>query len=174
MNIDDRIKKIGDMFLGFNIDVSQNAAYAVIRFPSKEWNLPDKNTLKNTYNIEVAVQDGNVFFVTEIENGVECLFDAIDYTIEFNNEAIERMNIFYEKLDEFKKLFATEKIENLKKLEFTISGKKKFSKQSKKVQEESVETTTEQNSVCNEQNNEEKKSIADDSSLLSLAEELTK
>ena len=50
------------------------------------------------------------YFCSEIDNGEEKVFDAIEYNIEKMKEAIERAQLLSEKTKELKRLFENESI----------------------------------------------------------------
>lgn len=64
-------------------------------------------------------------YATELANGFDKIFDAVEYTIRFNMEAQERLTLFNEKVEELKKLFVEESLERLKTLSFVLDKKKK-------------------------------------------------
>lgn len=128
MEITERITKIKDYFLKFNID--EGAIILALKFP-KEWTIPDAKFLKEQYGVVAgAAQYGSIIFATELQRGFNKLFDAVEYTISFNKEAQERLALLNAKILELKKLFATEPLDSLKKLKFEL-GKKRKGSQSK-------------------------------------------
>ena len=128
MEITERITKIKDYFLKFNID--EGAIILALKFP-KEWTIPDAKFLKEQYGVVTgAAQYGSIIFATELQSGFNKLFDAVEYTIIFNKEAQERLSLLNAKILELKKLFATEPLDSLKKLKFEL-GKKRKSSQGK-------------------------------------------
>ena len=117
MEITERITKIKDYFLKFNIDEGAT--------------IPDAKFLKEQYGVVTgAAQYGSIIFATELQSGFNKLFDAVEYTIIFNKEAQERLALLNAKILELKKLFATEPLDSLKKLKFEL-GKKRKSSQGK-------------------------------------------
>lgn len=155
MEITERITKIEDYFLKFNID--EGAIILALKFP-KEWTIPDAKFLKEQYGVVAgAAQYGSIIFATELQSGFNKLFDAVEYTICFNKEAQERLALLNAKILELKKLFATEPLDSLKKLKFEV-GKKRKGSQGK-------------NNAATEPTVEEVKEETEDS-LLSAAKEI--
>ena len=160
MNINERIEKIRPYFVVFNISAEEDAAYVVVKFPPS-WSIPDTNALLETYKVQTAPMENGMCFATEIKNGAECVFDAIDYIVEFNKRIEERRGLLQEKLEEFKKLFATEPLDRLKTLKFVFDEPKK--KKSAKKSEKPVET----------EKAEPKVETEPDNSLMSFAKNIT-
>ena len=163
MNINDRIEKIKPYFMVFNISAEEDAAYVVVKFPST-WTVPDTKALLETYKVQTAPMENGMCFATEIKNGAECVFDAIDYIVEFNKRIEERRGLLQEKLEEFKKLFATESLDRLKTLKFVFDDTKKVKRTTKKADKPAVVEPTEA---------KEETEGADDNSLMSFAKNIT-
>lgn len=143
MDIKSRIEKIGKIFVSFNVVAEESAAYAIISMPSG-WSLPDKSKLKENFKIEIAPMNGGaaMCFATEISNGPDCIFDAIDYVMDFNRELSARKELLMQKIEELKEVFIKEPVEKLKTLKFTFDEPKKPKKTASKkkaVQPEAVE-----------------------------------
>lgn len=134
MEISKRIENIKEFFLKFNVGDDGNAIL-VTKFP-KRWTLPDTHFLDTQFGVKAGVADFGAIFATSVDNGLEKLFDAVDYTISFNHEAQERIALLTEKVNELKQLFTTESLENLKNLTFTFSKKKKPAAKSKQTVKE--------------------------------------
>ena len=68
--------------------------------------------------------DGEFYFCTEMDNGEEKIFDAIEYNIAKMKEAIERAQLLNEKTIELKRLFENENISiaQLRTLKITYDG----------------------------------------------------
>lgn len=129
MNIQERIKNISEYFIGMQMSTEDNVVYVRTRFPDK-WVISE--LLEDNFNVR-GIQDkknNTQFFFTNIENGFDVVFDAIDFTIQMNKSALERLELFKEKVEELKELFDSEEIEKLRRLEFTF--KKAEKKQRKK------------------------------------------
>ena len=127
MKLDERIEKIKPYFALFNVSAEDGAAYVVVKFP-QTWALPDGKGLQEAYNVQVAPMQNGLCFVTELSNGAECIFDALDYVIEFNKRAEERKTLLLEKAEELKKIFASEPIDKLRTLKFVFESEKEGEK----------------------------------------------
>ena len=176
MDLTSRINNIQPYFVSFNVMAEESAAYAVVRFPS-HWTLPDTNALKTNFKIEIAaMQNNQLCFVTEIKNGSECLFDALDYVIDFNKKVEERKGLLDEKIKELGNLFATETLDRLKTLKFTFEPQKKGAKKSSQKKTEQVAESQAEQVEAEPSKTEEKQNPdenSQDSSLMSLAKGLT-
>ena len=131
MNIQDRINNISEYFIGMQMSTEDNIVYVRTRFPDK-WVISE--LLEDNFKVR-GIQDkknNTQFFFTNIENGFDVVFDAIDFTIQMNKSALERLDLFKEKVEELKELFDSEEIEKLRRLEFT------FKKQEKKTRKKKV------------------------------------
>ena len=143
-DIQERIKKIGNLFKEMQVTKvhteaeETNVIYVVVTFPAR-W-IIDKDV---ETKFEVSVSDGNAqgeyYFCAQMMTGFDRVFDAIDYCIKVNEEAMERAKIFQEKLVQLKELFGNEEVsvEELKGLEFVL-GKKKKSPAKKKTPIEEI------------------------------------
>ena len=176
MDLTTRINNIQAYFISFNVMAEESAAYAVVRFPS-HWALPDTKALKANFMVEVAAMPNNqMCFATEIKNGSECLFDALDYIIDFNKKVEERKGLLDEKIKELGNLFATEPLDRLKTLKFTCEPQKKGGKKSsQKKAEQAAEVRVEQVEAepLNTEENQSPDENSQDSPLMSLAKGLT-
>lgn len=112
-----RINKIKEYFKGFNI--TDGIAYVHVSF-QKGWQIPDSNILKSEFNTNVASDDTGVYFFTQYENGINLLFDAADFVIEFNKDLEEKTELFKAKVDELRELFTTSTLDELKTLVISI------------------------------------------------------
>lgn len=168
MNISDRIEKIKDYFLKFNVD--QGIITLALKFPEK-WTVPDSEFLKKQFGVASGPLQNGVIYCCEITEGFDKIFDAADYTISFNKEAQERMALFNAKAKELKELFMTESLDSLKTLNFVFDKKKKrnVSVKSKSIIEKVTET------VENKSSKEAivpKEEVETEDSLLSAAKEV--
>lgn len=135
-----RIDKIKEYFKELNI--SGNIIYVTVVFPPK-WAVSE--LLEENFNVKVVPrQDGQgVYFFTDLTNGFDKLFDAIEYTITFNKQAQEKIELLMYKIEELKELFNNEDISTLKTLKFSYkkkntpsSNSSKKTKKKKEVKEE--------------------------------------
>lgn len=173
--LNDRINKIKDYFVSFNVVSEENASYILVKFPNK-WTIPDKNSLKDAFKTEYAVSaDGSVFFATELENGTDCLFDCVDYVIDFNKNVEERKALFSEKVAELSRIFAEEDLEQLKTLEFVFAKQKKEVKK-KKIEKPQKTKPAETPLDTDQKESEPKEDIAEegnDGGILAFAKSIT-
>lgn len=174
MAIQDRIEKIKPFFIQFNIAAEDGAAYALVRFPNdkERWEMPTNALLKDNFKVEIGVRQEGVYFVSDLNDGVDCIFDAIDYVIEYNRSIQEKSGLLIEKIQELKQLFISEDIERLKTLEFVMKDKKKGGKTSRKTAKAEVVSISEEHSINDTEITEEKIEINDDNDLLSYAREI--
>ena len=125
-DIQERINKIGGLFKEMQVKQVDDTSviYVVVQFPNK-WIIDEQISEK----FNVSVIDGNgapgeYYFCAEMATGFDTVFDAIDFCIRSNKEAMERAKIFQEKLLILKEMFGNEDItlEELKGLEI-VPGK---------------------------------------------------
>ena len=111
MGITDRIKKLGNYFKEMQIVTidDKQVIYVIVKFPYG-WVIDEE--IEEKYNVTVSNGEYNneFYFCTEIDNGEEKVFDAIEYNIEKMKEAIERAQLLSEKTKELKLLFENESI----------------------------------------------------------------
>ena len=140
-NIQERIKNIGGMFREMQVTQvdGSNIIYVVVQFPQR-WMID--NSVQDKFGVTVA--DGNdvgsYYFCADISVGFDAVFDAIDYCIQTNKDAMERAQIFQEKLLKLKELFGNEgiSVEELKGLDFTLGKVKKKPTPKKKTPIEEI------------------------------------
>lgn len=179
MNIKERIEKLKGVFVSFNI--TEGFTYALTKIPSK-WILPDtieQFQVSTTYDKST----GGYYFVTKVDDGVENVFDAIDYVVKLNQSIEEKKQLLQEKANELSELFASEPIERLRTLEFVFKPQKKQVKKGKKnkkteeippsdpVVEETAENIQE-NTVENEEIVQHEVVEENNYSLMDVAQEL--
>ena len=103
----------------------EDAVYIKVCFPQK-WIIPDDI---NKYKIETLKDKStsDTIFFTELSNGYNKIFDAIEYTIKKNKDAEERINIFHQKIKELESIFKdeTNKLDKLRNLSFTFDKSKR-------------------------------------------------
>lgn len=114
-----------------------------VEFPPK-WSVYPSNDEK----IKVAPDDNipNVFFYfTDLSEGtLEEVFSLIRETAEMNINAVKKIELMKEKIEELKEIFASKTIEELQNLKFTFEEEKKTKrKYTRKKKEEKVEDTEE-------------------------------
>ena len=151
MNIKERIKKLGAYFNNLNISSENNIIYVHVKFP-KGWGCSE--VTEHNFNVK-CVQDeipGYFYFYADIEVGFDKVFDAIEYNIQFNEEAQAKVELLKIKVEELKNIFEEEDIETLKTLEFKVKKKKQTKLKRKK---ETNHTQQEINEVYQTQINNE-------------------
>lgn len=122
MTIQERINKIKDYFIGMN--VAENIVYVSVKFPNK-WAVSELTEPNFKTNIAPMSNGAGIYFYTELLNGFDVVFDAIEYNINFNQQAEERIALLKQKIDELREIFDREDIETLKTIEFKYKVPKK-------------------------------------------------
>ena len=130
----DRITKIKDYFRG--LEICEGIVIVKIDYPGK-WVIPSAQLLDELFKVKVVENKKEVgyFYCCEMINGVTPVFDAIDFTIDFNRNLEEKSELLKEKVNELKTLFAEKPIEVLRTIEFKYYEKKAKTKKSKKTEE---------------------------------------
>lgn len=152
MDIKERINKLGTYFHKMEIVTIEDKQiiYVAIVFPNG-WIID--SDLEEKYNVTVERDSyGTYYFATEIENGVDTVFDAIDYNITKMKDAIERSKLLSEKTLELKRLFENEEIpvESLRNLTFKYDNSvNDVIKLSKKKKKDEAETETNNKDIEN-------------------------
>jgi len=144
MNIKDRINKLGGYFKEMQITSlnDTHVIYVVVRFPNG-WIVDESVEEKFNVTVGNGGSKNEYYFCSEIENGEDHIFDAVDYCITKMKDAIERAQLLSQKTTELKDMFEDETIplSKLKTLSFTFSDDdaiKKIIVGKKKKAEESV------------------------------------
>ena len=126
MAITDRIQKLKPYLAVYNISVEDGVQYAVLRTPEK-WTFPVAD-IEKAYDVKVnKMEGGAVGFFSDISSGADALFDAVEYAINLNVEMEERLSLLREKIEDLKKLFMTESLSKLKRIDFVFKAEKKTS-----------------------------------------------
>ena len=124
MSIAERIKKIEPYFKEMQIITVEKepVIYVVVEFPYG-WVVDEELEPKFNITISKGEHNGEFYFCSEIKNGEETVFDAIEYNIEKMKEAIERAQLLSEKTKALKQLFEDESVSilQLRKLKFSKS-----------------------------------------------------
>ena len=176
----ERIKKISEYFKVFNI--SDNIAYISINFPSK-WQIPDTKILEESFDVKVAPDEGGIlYFFTDVSNGIDNLFDSVEFTITYNKDLETKMQLLKDKVAFLKDLFAKHTLDELFTLEIKLNTKKtKRNKKTKEVEsvttnvkniEENIKVDAVDNNTLADVNNEVGNDINSEMSLLEYASQL--
>ena len=140
-DIQERIKKTGAYFGGMQVTKvdDTDVIYVIARFPSR-WIIDD--SVQDKYEVSVVEQsDGEYLFCAEMSVGFDAVFDAVDHCIQVNKDAMERAQLFQEKINELKEIFGNEEntIKKLRTLEFTFPKQRKETNKKKSPVEEIAE-----------------------------------
>jgi hypothetical protein len=144
MSIQERINKLGDYFKGMQVSAENGIIYVTVQF-QKGWACSE--VTEHNFGVK-AVQDetpGVFFFFTDMEVGFDKVFDAIEYNINFNEEAQAKVNLLREKIEELRTIFENEDIDTLKTLEFKCKKKSPKTVKTKKNNNKPVIETVEKN-----------------------------
>lgn len=138
VNINEKIKNIGEYFLGMN--VAEGFIYITVRFPDG-WKV--SNRLEEKYDVKAIKTENEMgyYFFTSMDIGFEKIFEAIEDTISFNEVALLKQTLFMEKIKELQILFEDEPLDVLETIEFKY--KKKRGKKNE-VKEKEVEVCQEE------------------------------
>lgn len=122
MTIKERIKKIHNYFKEMQIVTvdGEQVIYVSVLFPNG-WVIDDKIEEKFNVTVNEGTQPNEFYFATEIDNGEDKIFDAIEYTIEKMQDAIERAQLLRNKITELREIFQNDNISigKLRTLKFT-------------------------------------------------------
>lgn len=146
---EDRISKISQYFKGMQVTElqGQKIIYVIVQFPT-HWRIGDA---AEKYNVTIRPgkdYPGQIFFFDDFANGLENIFDAIDYVIATSTAIEERNKILQEKINDLSVLFADPSIplSKLSTLSFSFTKRKSVAKeeppqQSKNTNEQVIATT---------------------------------
>lgn len=143
MDLNKNIESIKEYFVTFN--VTEGVAYILVKFP-KGWVVEKEN---NGLPIESVAdsETGGYYFMTDIANGTDMLFDSVKNIISLNREIEDKKQLFSVKLQELKNLFSEKTLDELKSLKFTINApwEKESAKEQKndKKKDKSAQVPTE-------------------------------
>ena len=103
MNIKERIEKLGIYFNSMNVAAENNIIYVRVQFP-KGWGCSELT--EYNFNVKVVTDEipGYFYFFADMEVGFEKIFDAIDFNIQFNEEAQAKVALLREKIEELNTL----------------------------------------------------------------------
>lgn len=134
--IQDRLLKLAPYNPGFNLFSGQIIIHVTYK---PNWRVLD------SYDeaVKIARDDNNQFqyyYYASTETDFNRIFDVIDTTVKFNNEAELKRQLLVQKVNELQKLFESEDLEVLQTLEFKIKKKKVRTKKEKVVVDKEIET----------------------------------
>lgn len=134
--IQDRLLKLAPYNPGFNLFSGQIIIHVTYK---PNWRVLD------SYDeaVKIARDDNNQFqyyYYASTETDFNRIFDVIDTTVKFNNEAELKRQLLVQKVNELQKLFESEDLEILQTLEFKIKKKKARVKKEKVVEDKQIET----------------------------------
>ena len=138
MNIKERIERLGIYFNSMNVAAENNIIYVRVQFP-KGWGCSELT--EHNFNVTAVTDEipGYFYFFANMEVGFDKIFDAIEYNIQFNEEAQTKVTLLREKIEELKNIFENEDISVLKTLVFKYKKKKvKTTATKRKVVEENL------------------------------------
>lgn len=123
MNIKERIEHLGMYFNSMNVAAENNIIYVRVQFP-KGWGCSELT--EHNFNVTAVTDEipGYFYFFANMEVGFDKIFDAIEYNIQFNEEAQTKVTLLREKIEELKNIFENEDISVLKTLAFKYKKKK--------------------------------------------------
>lgn len=181
MTTEERIEKLKPYFVSLQIDAQEGAVLLLIKFPvNSGWKLPKIEYTKEKYKTEYAQDQNGIYFATDISNGIDILFDCVEYIIEYNKTIQEKNELFNNKVEELKNIFSKEPLSRLYKLEFMFSDKgegeeKEKNRRNKKCETDNIKNKKKDVKEVTEEVFVEKKNKASedgDSTLMSLAKDL--
>lgn len=135
ININEKIKELNGYFLGMN--VAEGFIYITVRFP-EEWKISSR--INEKYDVRTVKTENGLgyYFYTSMDVGFDNVFGAIEDTIEFNEMALQKQELFMAKIQELQLIFEDEPLDVLKTIEFKYKKKR-----NKKVVEENEEKEVE-------------------------------
>ena len=133
-NISEKIKELNGYFFGMN--VAEGYIYITVYFP-EEWKISNK--INEKYGVKTVKTENGVgyYYYTTMDIGFDNVFSAIQDTIEMNQMAVIKQELFMKKVKELQILFEDEPIDVLETIEFKY--KKKKNKKVEKIEEKEVE-----------------------------------
>ena len=144
-DIQERIAKIKEYFRGMQVTkvAETDVIYVIVSFPER-WLIDDSTEEKYDVSVRDGKEPGEYYFCAEMEVGFDKVFDAVDFCITVNKDAMERAQIFKEKQQELKEIFSNPEntIKKLKTLEFTFPRQKKELKAKKTPLDEIMDNET--------------------------------
>lgn len=122
MSIKNRIENIKEYFKEMQIVTvdGEQIIYVKVLFPNG-WIIDENINTKYNVTYDEGNYPGEFYFATEIENGEDNIFNAIESNIEKMKEALERAQLLKVKMLELKDIFQDEEntLNELRSLKFT-------------------------------------------------------
>lgn len=147
-DIKERIANVGQFFKGMQVTKvdDTDVIYVIVSFPPR-WLIDDAVTEKFDVNVMDGNEPGEHLFCAEMSTGFDKVFDAVDHCVRENREAMERAQLFQEKINELKEIFGDEgnSIKRLRTLEFTFPKQRKDVSRKRQAVEEVAEKELENN-----------------------------
>lgn len=147
MDIKNRIQNINEYFKSINVHAEDNIIYVLVQFP-RGWDCSELT--EPNFNVKCAREsDELIYFFAQIEVGLDTIFDAIEYNINFNKEAQIKVDLLKEKIEMLKCIFEKEDIKTLETLEFkykTTSKRSKKKTNNKNINDNELEINSDNNS----------------------------
>ena len=109
-DIKERIANVGQFFKGMQVTKvdDTDVIYVIVSFPPR-WLIDDAVTEKFDVNVMDGNEPGEHLFCAEMSTGFDKVFDAVDHCVRENREAMERAQLFQEKIN----LFYSQSLRNL-------------------------------------------------------------
>ena len=155
MGLQERIKKNEEYFKG--MEIINNTVIIKVVYGDKWGAYPSQDE-----RIKVAKSEetpNEWFYYGDYSyTMIDEIFDLIEETIDMNLSAIERLQLFNQKMEELKDLFSNEPLGKLKTIKFVFEEEKKSKRNNKKkkttvIEEPQVELVQEVASIVEDNNN---------------------
>ena len=154
LNLQERIENLNIYFDSMNVSAEEKIIYVRVIFP-QGWVCSE--VTEPNFNVKTAKDEipGYFYFFADINIGFDKIFDAIDYNINFNLNAQEKVNLLREKIIELKNIFEEEEISVLKTLEFKYKKKKEKPKKNKNNINNMLDSEKKNNNFINNEGDSE-------------------
>ena len=99
-DIQSRIENVKPYFKGMQVTKvdATNVIYVIVSFPSR-WIIDEGIQEKYDVSVMDGKEPGEFYFCAEMEVGFDTVFDAVDQCIQVNKDAMERAQLFQEKIN---------------------------------------------------------------------------
>lgn len=129
VTLQDRIKNNASYFKG--MEVISNTLIIKVQYPHKWGTFPSEDESIRVAKSE-EVPNEWFYYADYMTTTIDDVFDLIEATVEMNLSAAAKIELLNEKFEELKHIFATEPLERLRTLMFTMKEIKTSSKGKKK------------------------------------------